>query len=58
MLLPRCARRNPQLMAGHHRCRITETKGESHRLHNAKARARRTTVKQPNQSVDDAPASR
>jgi DNA replication protein DnaC len=41
-----------------HRCRIIETKGESYRLHDAKARARRTTVKQPDQPVDDASVSR
>jgi DNA replication protein DnaC len=41
-----------------HRCRIIETKGESYRLHDAKVRTRRTTVKQPDQPVDDATASR
>ena len=41
-----------------HRCRIIETKGESYRLHDAKARTRRATVKQTDQPVDDAPASR
>lgn len=32
-----------------HRCRIIETKGESYRLHDAKARTRRSTAKK---SVD------
>jgi len=41
-----------------HRCRIIETKGESYRLQDAKARTRRSTVKQTDQPVDDATGSR
>jgi DNA replication protein DnaC len=36
-----------------HRCRIIETKGESYRLRDAQARTRRTTVKPPNQTLDE-----
>ena len=40
-----------------HRCRIIKPKGESYRLHDAKARTHRSTVKQTDQPVDDATGS-
>lgn len=36
-----------------HRCHIIETRGESYRLNDAKARTRRPAVKQPAQPVDE-----
>ncbi len=41
-----------------HRCRIIETKGESYRLSDAKARTRQSAVKRSSQPVDEAPASK
>jgi DNA replication protein DnaC len=41
-----------------HRCRIIETKGESYRLRDAQARTRRTTVKPPNQTLDEGSTSK
>jgi len=40
-----------------HRCRIIETKGESYRLQDAKARSNRNTVKKPAQPMDAATTS-
>jgi hypothetical protein len=41
-----------------HRCRIIETKGESHRLTDAKARTRSAPAKKPAQPVDNASGSK
>jgi hypothetical protein len=41
-----------------HRCRIIETKGESYRLTDAKARTRPASAKKPAQPVDNASGSK
>jgi hypothetical protein len=41
-----------------HRCQIIETKGESYRLQDAKARSNRMTAKRSSQPLDLAPSSK
>ena len=51
----------PRQMRPTHRCRIIETKGESYRLSDAKARTRRikpTLPDSPSQPVDEAQAAK